>query len=281
MSKQKLRVVVLTHGGAERFLELLSAEEGVEIAGVFVETVTEKKRDPLEKIKRSVRYDGVLPTVKKLGGKLFGINGRAVTDEVQTMQDALAVRTAALSIPLIKVDNYHTAESISSIRGSEADLGILYGTNIVKESVFSIPRFGSINIHQGLAPHYRGGPTVFWELLNGEDSVGITVHFVAAKVDTGDIILQETVPLEYDFAVYGSNYEEFLADFRASLVEPSSRLLVEAIRQIADGTAVRTRQDISIGKRYKLPTKSEKDELLRVLNKRQKARRRFIRTFDL
>ncbi len=81
--------------------------------------------------------------------------------------------------------------------------------NIIKESVFSIPRFGSINIHQGLAPIYRGGPTVFWELFNGENEIGITVHFVAPKVDTGDIILQKTLPLEYDFSRYELNFENF------------------------------------------------------------------------
>ncbi len=77
------------------------------------------------------------------------------------------------------------------MKSADADLGILYGTNIIKETVFSVPKLGSINIHQGLAPLYRGGPTVFWELFNDEKEVGITVHFVAAKVDTCDITARD------------------------------------------------------------------------------------------
>lgn len=281
-SETNLRVVILTHGGAGRFIELLSELPNVEIAGIFLETVTEKKRGPVEKLMRSIRYDGAVSTIKKLSPQLLSRGGVGVaSSDVQRNQNELVDCVTRLSIPLLKVDNYHTDAAMAALREANADLGILYGTNIIRESVFSIPRLGSINIHQGLAPRYRGGPTVFWELMNGENEVGITVHFVAAKVDTGDVVLQKTVPLDYDFDVYGSNYEEFFADFRSSLVEPSSQLLVEAVRQIADGTAVRTRQDTSIGKRYKLPTKSEKDELLRVLNKRQKARRHLIRTFDL
>ena len=234
MHEGKLKVIVLTHGGAEQFLEFLSYAEEVEIAGVFVETTIEKKRGPLEKLKRSIRYDGVFPTFKKLGLRGFKVNGRVhhVENELEAIQSGLIERAAALKVPVIKVDNYHSFEAINAMREAGADLGILYGTNIVKESVFAIPRMGSINIHQGLAPYYRGGPTVFWELLNEEREVGITVHFVAANVDTGDIILQTTLPLEYDFSVYGTNYEQFLHDFRRTLVEPSARLLVEAVRQI-------------------------------------------------
>ena len=275
MPQGKLKVIVLTHGGAERFLELLSDVEEVEIAGVFVETIIDKKRGSLEKLKRSIRYDGVIPTFRKFGLKRINVNGRGrhVENELGAVQSGLIERAAALKVPLIKVDNYHSAQAINAMREADADLGILYGTNIVKESVFAIPRMGSINIHQGLAPYYRGGPTVFWELLNGEKEVGITVHFVAAMVDTGDIIRQTTVPLDYDFSAYGTNYEQFLQDFRTSLVEPSARLLVDAVRQIAAGSETRIPQDTTLGKRYKLPTKSEKDELLRVLTKRQKARR--------
>ena len=172
-------------------------------------------------------------------------------------------------IPLTLVENYHSEESLALLRGLNADLGVLYGTNIVGESVFSIPRLGSINLHQGLAPYYRGGPPVFWELFNGESEIGITVHFVASKVDTGDIILQKTLPLTYDHSRYASNYDDFLRDFRESLREPSAQLLAEAVRQIAWDKHERRVQDTSLGKRYKLPVKSEKDQLLRLLRQRR------------
>jgi len=82
--------------------------------------------------------------------------------------------------------------------------------------------------------------------------------------------LQKTIPLEYDFSRYELNYEIFLNDFRARLKEPSARLIAEAVSLIADGKEPRIKQDTTIGKRYRLPTKVEKDALLRVLKQRRK-----------
>lgn len=272
MSDKKLKVIVLTHGGANRLLELLAALETVEIEGVFVETVTEPQRSFKQKITRSIRYDGYWTTVRKISAKFFGgkTKGADELEKVRESQNELKNVTDNLKIPLYSVEDYHTEATINLLRGTAADLGILYGTNIIKETVFSIPRLGSINVHQGLAPVYRGGPPVFWELFNGEQEVGITVHYVAAKVDTGDIILQKKVPLRYDFAGYELDYENFLADFRAALKEPSAQLLTEAVRLISEGKEQRIKQDTTIGKRYRLPTKSEKDALLRVLKERRK-----------
>jgi methionyl-tRNA formyltransferase len=146
------------------------------------------------------------------------------------------------------------------MRQADSDLGVVLGTNILKASVFNIPRLGSINLHQGLAPYYRGGPPVFWELFNDESEVGITIHFVAAKVDTGDIILQETLPLIYDYA-YGTKYEPFIAAFRERLSDRAADLVPASIRMLADGTANLRPQNIELGKRYRLPVKKEKDEL--------------------
>ena len=270
-----MKIAVLTHGDANRLLELLSAIEKVEIVGVFVETVTEPQRTLKQKIVRSIRYDGYRETMKKFSTKLFG--GETVGAEdakmIRKTQNNLEKYANERNIPVYKIENYHSEDAIDLLKKANADLGILYGTNIIKESVFSIPRLGSINLHQGLAPVYRGGPTVFWELYNNEKEIGITVHFVAAKVDTGDIVLQKTLPLEYDFSRYGLDYEKFLAVARAALKEPSLQLIAEAARLIADGREQRIRQDTSIGKRYRLPTKTEKDALVRVLKKRRSAKK--------
>ncbi len=249
-----MRVILLTHGGADIVLEKLAALENVEVVGVFVETVTTPKRGIVEKLQRSIKYDGVLKTVRKLVPKTdSAINDAGISDPTAEMAERLG-------LPVFKVDNFHSEPSIDLMREANADLGIIYGTNIIKESVFSIPKHGSINLHQGLAPRYRGGPPVFWELFNGEKEVGITVHFVASKVDTGNIILQRTVPLEYDFA-YGSNFEQFISSFQSGLREESANLVAESVKLIASGDVQPKPQDISIGKRYRLPVKKEKDEM--------------------
>jgi methionyl-tRNA formyltransferase len=268
---KKLRVIVLTHGEAESLLEHLLKIDGVEIAGVFIETEVNRRAYGLrEKLRRSIRYEGYLATVMK-GFRLFaGRNNSSggETDQMREKQHALGDFAGDLNIPTHFLSNYHTDESIALMRAAEADLGIVWGTNILKESVFKIPRLGSINIHQGLAPYYRGGPPVFWELHNGEREVGITVHFVEAKVDTGEILTQETLPLVYDYS-YGLNFEAFIADYRARMMPHCVRLMAGAVNMLVDGSARPRPQDISLGTRYRLPIRSEKDELRRRLRTRQ------------
>jgi methionyl-tRNA formyltransferase len=266
-SDKKFRVILLTHGGAELVLERLLGVEGVEVAGVFVETETTPRRGWREKLRRSLRYDGWAATASKLAGQLLG--RRAGADVLEVGRDALRETCAARGVPFHFVANYHTEEAAELMRGAQADLGVIYGTNIIRESVFRIPRLGSINLHQGLAPLYRGGPPVFWELYNGEREVGLTVHFVAAKVDTGEILLQETVPLAYDDA-HGDDFDAFIAAYVERLRARSAELVARAVGLIAEGTHEARPQDTSLGRRYRLPTKREKDELRRRLRARRR-----------
>lgn len=257
-----MRVILLTHGGAELVLEKLAALDNVEIVGVFIEPVTIPRRGVVEKIRRSIEYDGILGTAKKLILK----KNKAETDAEGAANGSILV-AGRLGLKVFEVDNFHSDTSIEAMRSLDADLSVICGANIIKQSVFSIPKLGSINLHQGLAPYYRGGPPIFWELFNGEKEVGITVHFVAAKVDAGDIILQKSVPLEYDNA-YGHNFEEFISSFKSGLREESADLIAEAVSSVASGDFERIPQDISKGKRYRLPLKREKNEMRRRLKER-------------
>ena len=74
------------------------------------------------------------------------------------------------------------------LRECQADLAVVLGTRILRPELFSVPRLGSVNLHKGKVPEYRGMPPGFWELYEGERSAGITVHFVSAKLDAGDVV---------------------------------------------------------------------------------------------
>jgi methionyl-tRNA formyltransferase len=241
---------------------------------VFVETDIFRPRGFLETLKRSLRYDGYGATILKAVRKLVRRRGNDDLLQAIGSRDELEKIASAHHIPFHLVDNYHTDQSTELMRSSRPDLGVIYGTNIIKESVFKIPRSGSINLHQGLAPYYRGGPPVFWELYNDESELGLTVHFVEAKVDSGAIILQETVPLRYDIR-YGMDYESFIREFSQGLRQRSAEIVVEAVQQIASGNAQPKPQDANLGTRYRLPLKAEKDELRRRLKRRQKALRNY------
>jgi len=266
----KMRVILLTHGHCETALEKLLALESVTVVGVFVETDILRRYRPIEALKRSIRYDGWVKTLRRYARKLVG--GRNTYDAemivTENSRERLRAMAESHNVPVHFVDSFHTEDSRTLMHQVSPDLGIIYGTNIIKESVFKIPRLGSVNLHQGLAPLYRGGPPIFWELYNGEREVGITVHFVEAKVDSGQIVLQETVPLVYDYA-HGLDYDQFISQLGEFLQTRCASLLVEAVRLIAEGTASPTTQDPLLGRRYRLPTKAQKDELRRRLRQRR------------
>jgi folate-dependent phosphoribosylglycinamide formyltransferase PurN len=269
MSRTKLRLIVLTHGGIEAALKRLLALDCAEVAGIFIETDIVRRVGWREKIRRSIRYDGYAATLMKLARPLFRARTPVAESTAESSRDSLRAIAEAHGVPVHFVNNYHTPESIALMREADADLGVVLGTNILKESVFKIPRLGSINVHQGLAPYYRGGPAVFWELFNDEREVGLTVHFVESKVDTGKIVMQETVPLEYDHS-YGDGFDAFIDDYRKRLVGRCAQLVADAVQALAEGTAVLREQDLSLGRRYRLPVKNEKDEMRRRLRARRK-----------
>ncbi|MGH2574729.1 MAG: methionyl-tRNA formyltransferase [Ignavibacteria bacterium] len=74
--------------------------------------------------------------------------------------------------------------------GAGLDLIIVVAFKILPKEVFTIPKFGSFNLHASLLPKYRGAAPVNWALINGEKETGVTTFFLKEKVDTGNIIMQ-------------------------------------------------------------------------------------------
>jgi peptidoglycan/xylan/chitin deacetylase (PgdA/CDA1 family)/folate-dependent phosphoribosylglycinamide formyltransferase PurN len=91
----------------------------------------------------------------------------------------------------------HDADSLAFVRGLDAELGLIYGTRILKPSLFTIPRRGSINIHKHKLPDYRGGGAPgIWEMAEGCTEQTVTVHRVVEEVDAGAVIGARSFAIE-------------------------------------------------------------------------------------
>jgi len=96
---------------------------------------------------------------------------------------------------------YMTNSSIeleSFVKTLSPDLIVVYVmSQLLKENIFKIPRYGSINLHPSLLPKYRGPNPCFWSYYNMDKVGGVTVHFIDKGEDTGDILFQEeyNIPL--------------------------------------------------------------------------------------
>ena len=87
-------------------------------------------------------------------------------------------------------------EFINKIKVLKPDVIVVvaYGKILPKE-LLNIPKFGSINVHGSLLPKLRGAAPIQWSVLNGDKVTGITTMFMDEGMDTGDMILQETLEI--------------------------------------------------------------------------------------
>lgn len=90
----------------------------------------------------------------------------------------------------------HVKRLPALLRGLEPDLICVTGFPWrLPAELITLPRLGSINTHPALLPKYRGPDPLFWQVMNGEPEVGLTIHRIEADFDTGPILAQGSAPV--------------------------------------------------------------------------------------
>jgi len=107
---------------------------------------------------------------------------------------------------------------------------------------------GGINIHPSLLPRYRGATPIPQAILNRDKKTGITIQYLDAKTDCGDIILQEEI---------GLDFSETTESLSGTVADKSPPLLIKALRLIKDGAVLRRKQDESLASYCALIKKSD------------------------
>ncbi len=105
---------------------------------------------------------------------------------------------------------------------------------ILPPVILALPPRGCINVHGSLLPKYRGAGPVQWAIIRGERETGITTMFMAEGMDTGDMLLRETVEIRP---------EDTAGTLAPRLADVGGRLLVETLRRLKAGTLTPERQD--------------------------------------
>lgn len=132
----------------------------------------------------------------------------------------------------LKVRN--NTEFIEEIKALKPDVicVVAYGKILPKE-ILDIPRLGCINVHGSLLPKYRGAAPIQWAVINGEKQTGITTMYMDIGMDTGDMILKETVEIGED---------ETTGELWERLSKIGGKLLVDTLELIEEGKAPREKQ---------------------------------------
>lgn len=105
---------------------------------------------------------------------------------------------------------------------------------ILPQNVLDFPKLGSICVHGSLLPKYRGAAPMQRAIIDGERETGITIMYMDAGIDTGDMISKAVVPIEiFD------NFETI----HDKMADAGAELLIPTIEAIENGTAKREKQD--------------------------------------
>lgn len=104
-------------------------------------------------------------------------------------------RALSLSIPVLQPESLKDPAFADELRRIGPDIIAVVAFRILPKEVFTIPHFGSFNLHASLLPKYRGAAPINWAIINGETETGVTTFLLQEKVDTGALLLQRAVPI--------------------------------------------------------------------------------------
>ncbi len=170
----------------------------------------------------------------------FGDDIAAVVTHADNPRENLwfaSVRDLAFQhhLPVYQPEDPNDPAFVAAMARLEPDfLFSVYYRHMLKQPLLDLPRLGALNMHGSLLPRYRGRVPVNWVLVNGETETGVTLHYMEAKADRGDIVAQRRVPITFqDTAV------TLFAKVTAAAVE----VMQHAYPLLRAGTAPRLPQD--------------------------------------
>jgi methionyl-tRNA formyltransferase len=109
----------------------------------------------------------------------------------------LAQLCRAYGVPYKQIASPNAAEFIAEVRQRGSDLMVSVACPyILKDTLLNVPPLGCVNIHHAPLPRYKGMMPTFWQMYHGEKKVGVTIHYMAAKVDEGAALLQEELEIQ-------------------------------------------------------------------------------------
>ena len=137
------------------------------------------------------------------------------------------VKKYALSVglPLLQPERLKDESFLEELRSYKADLQIVVAFRMLPEVVWSMPRLGTFNLHASLLPQYRGAAPINWAVINGDKETGATTFMLKHEIDTGNIILQERIPIAQDENV-GSVHDR-LMEMGTGLVTRTVDLIID------------------------------------------------------
>ena len=159
---------------------------------------------------------------------------------MQLQQSAVKKYAVEHNLPVLQPVKLKDPLFIEQLKSLGADLQIVVAFRMLPEIIWDMPRMGTLNLHGSLLPQYRGAAPINWAVINGEKETGVTIFKLQHEIDTGNILLQKSFPIEYT---------DNAGEVHDKMKEIGAALLVEAVKALVKNTLTEKPQseyDVSV-----------------------------------
>jgi methionyl-tRNA formyltransferase len=153
---------------------------------------------------------------------------------MQLQQSACKQYALQQNLTLLQPEKLKDPAFIDRLRSYKADLQVVVAFRMLPEVVWNMPPLGTINVHASLLPQYRGAAPIHWAIIHGEKETGITTFRLKHEIDTGNILLQEKMPI---------GHEQTAGELHDQLMDLGAAVLVKTVQGLADGTLSEQEQE--------------------------------------
>lgn len=159
---------------------------------------------------------GVITATDKRGGR----GGK------QLLESAVKKCAVRHGLPVLQPKNLKSPDFQEELRALGADLQIVVAFRMLPVAVWDMSPLGTFNLHGSLLPKYRGAAPINWAVIRGEEETGCTTFFLQHEIDTGDLLLQRSLPI-------GEN--DTAGDVHDRMMQLGAELVLETVRLIESG----------------------------------------------
>jgi methionyl-tRNA formyltransferase len=216
MIEQRKKDTILPATTAPLFAPKKEMKQFDELRIVFMGTPEFAVASLQKLVENGCNIVGVITAPDKPGGR-----------GMELQQSAVKKYALEKELNILQPEKLKAPEFLNELGLLNADLQIVVAFRMLPELVWNMPPLGTINLHGSLLPQYRGAAPINWAVINGEKETGVTTFKLQHKIDTGNILLQESFPV-------GENDNAGIV--HDTMKEIGATVLLKTIQQLAEGS---------------------------------------------
>ncbi|MGZ3883956.1 MAG: methionyl-tRNA formyltransferase [Bacteroidia bacterium] len=154
----------------------------------------------------------------------------------QLQESAVKAYAVEHGLKVLQPEKLKDEQFLQELKALNADLQIVVAFRMLPEVVWNMPKLGTYNLHASLLPRYRGAAPINWAIINGETESGVTTFKLQHEIDTGNILLQEKVPVPETCTA---------GELHDTLMQLGAETILKTVRAIESGGYTLKQQDDS------------------------------------